>query len=383
MKQSADVVVLGGGVIGCSVAYQLARRGVRVTVIDAGEMGAQASAAATGMLAPFKLLGGDDSYLGLQRASLALFPGLVHELEEVTGICIDYQQTGSVRLARVSQLARLEAWVAAWCSRGVDMSMLQGGELARVEPALAPSYQVGVSLPSEAQVLAPAFAAALARAAALSGVHLFSGCQVVAVDRAGSRVVAVRTADGRVVGCGSVVLAAGAWSGQVGGELFGLQVPVTPANGQSVELRQPDIPVQHMVFGDGVYIAPKSGRRLYVGATHEDTGFTPTVTAQGTARLLEAACKLVPALAGCAVERAWAGLRPSTPDRRPVLGPAPGWENVALACGHNGFGVLLSAVTGQVIADLVTSGQLPDGARPFTLSRFGSSSSSSASAASA
>ncbi|MBV9690407.1 MAG: glycine oxidase ThiO [Ktedonobacteraceae bacterium] len=376
MAQAIDVVILGGGVVGCSVAYQLRRRGVTVMVLEPGAIGAQASSAATGLLSPYKLLGKpDDPYLALQRASLALFPGLAVELEELTGLSVDYHQTGCIRLARIGQAGRLEAWAATWRSHGVEMAVLQGEELACVEPALSRAYQMGVSIACEPQVLAPAYMATVARAAVLCGARLVADCQVVAVDRDGSRVVAVRTAEGGVIACGSLVLAAGAWSGLVGHELLGLRLPVTPANGQSLQVRQPGRALSHILFGEGIYLAPKTGGRLYVGATHEEIGFTPTVTAEGTARLLNAARLLVPGLDGCVVERSWAGLRPATPDRRPVLGTAPGWENVALACGHNSFGVLLSAITGTAIADLVTSGSLPDVARPFGLARFGSSSS--------
>src|SRR5216110_1163660 len=193
MSNATDVVILGGGVIGCSVAYQLARRGVSVAVLESGEIGAQASSAATGLLAPFKLLGKlDDPYLALQRASLALFPVFARELEELTGIAVDYQQTGCIRVVHAGQVARLEEWAASWCSRGVSMTVLQGEGLASVEPALSDVYQAAVSIPCEPQISATAYMAAVAQAAVLSGVRLVSGCQVVGLDRDGSRVVAVR-----------------------------------------------------------------------------------------------------------------------------------------------------------------------------------------------
>lgn len=377
MSNATDVVVLGGGVIGCSLAYQLARRGAKVVVLEAGEIGAQASSAATGLLAPFKLLAkADDAYLALQRASLALFPLLARELEELTDLSVDYQQTGSIRLASMSQSARLQEWAAAWCSRGVTMTVLQGEELAQHVPALAESYQIAVSIPSEPQVQAVSYMQAIVRAAELSGARLVAGCQIVGVDRDSSRVVAVRTADGDRFACEYLVLATGAWSGQVGNTLLELQLPVAPAGGQSLELRQPRQPLRHILFGEGIYLAPKGSERLYVGATHEDMGFVPTVTQQGTEWLLAAARRLIPGLVGCVVERAWAGLRPGTPDRRPIMGLAPGWKNVVLACGHNGFGVLLSAITSQVVAELVTGGSISEVARPFAFTRFDSPSAS-------
>ena len=368
---TTDVVILGGGIIGCSIAYQLARRGIGVVVLEAGDIGAQASSAATGLLAPFKPLGKlDDPYLVLQRASLALFPTLAKELEEFTGLSVGYRETGCVRVVPIGQLARLQDWAASWRSRGVAMTVLQGEELTHIEPALSEAYQVAVSIPCEPQVQATAYMAAIARAAVLSGARLVSGCQVIGVDRDGSRVIAVRTADGDKIACGSLVLATGAWSAQVSDDLLGVQLPVTPANGQSIEVRQPDQAVQHIVFGESIYLAPKHDGRLFIGATHSDTGFTPTVSSQASSHLLDAATRLVPSLSASVVERAWAGLRPATPDRRPILDLAPDWSNVALACGHNGFGMLLSAITGQVIADLITGERVSELARPFGLSRF-------------
>lgn len=372
-NQSADVVIVGGGVIGCIVAYQLGKRGISAIVVEQGEIGMQASSAATGMLAPFKPLGKlDDPYLTLQRASLALFPSLVAELEELTGISSEYHETGCIRLVRPEQLARLERWAAAWRDIGVSMQVLQGDDLARVEPALAEGYQVAVSIPCEPQVRAVAYMRAVAQAAARTGAVLVSGSQVIGVERDGSRVIAVRTAQGEAITCGSLVVAAGAWSG-IAGKLLGLHIPVTPAGGQSIELCQPPRPVAHIIFGEGIYLAPKLDGRLYVGATHEEMGFCPCVSPDGMARLLDTARRLVPGLSGCRVDRSWAGLRPATPDRRPILGLASGWDNVALACGHNGFGILLSPVTGQIIADLLEAGNVPAGAQPFSLSRFGSS----------
>lgn len=372
-NQSADVVIIGGGVIGCAVAYELGKRGMSVIVVEQSEIGMQASSAATGMLAPFKPLGKlDDPYLAFQRASLALFPSLVAELEELTGISVEYHETGCIRLGHPKQLARLERWAAAWRDAGISMQVLQGDDLARIEPTLAEGYQVAVSIPCEPQVRAVAYMRAVAQAAERSGAVLISGSQVVGVERDGSRVIAVRTSQEEIITCGSLVVAAGAWSGIVG-DLLGLHIPVTPAGGQSIELCQPLRPVAHIIFGEGVYLAPKLDGRLYVGATHEEMGFYPRVLPDGTSRLLDAAQRLVPDLCGCVVERSWAGLRPSTPDRRPILGLAPGWDNVVLACGHNGFGILLSPVTAQVIADLLTVGSILTGMQSFSLSRFGSS----------
>lgn len=366
---STDVAIVGGGVIGCLVAVQLARRGARVTVLEAGKLGAQASSAATGLLAPYKPMGKqDDAYLALQRASLALFPALVNELEGITGLAVEYHETGTLRLVQEKHLAALTSWAALWSNAGVPMEVVQAGRLAALEPPLAPGYSLAVRIPGEPQVRAAAFTAAVVQAARVAGVRLLEGCQVSSIERSGARALAVRTTQGNVIKFASLVLAAGAWSGNIGAGL-GLELPVSPVRGQSILLPQPARLVRHILFGEGVYMAPK-GDMLIVGSTHEDVGFNCETTPDGIARLLAAARRLVPELIDVEVSRAWAGLRPRTPDSRPVLGRAPGWDNVALACGHNGFGVLLSPITAQTVAHLVLTGESSELIRPFGLDRF-------------
>ena len=370
MQQSVDVVVIGGGVIGCAVAYELARRGMQVTVLEQGEIGMQASSAATGLLAPYKLLGKrDDAYLTLLRASLALFPEMVARLETESGLNVEYQESGCVRLAQHERIDRLREWATGWSQAGISMQVIEGEDLAAFEPALDKRHQTAVYISGEPQVRASRFVQAYAQACRQSGVTLRSGCSVVEVERAGTRVSAVQTSQGERFACGQVVLATGAWSGLLG-VLLQLEIPVRPARGESFLIAQPNVPVQHIVFGEGIYLAPRKGDQIVVGATHEDAGFSTEVSEAGIAKLFGAACRLVPGLVECTPSHAWAGLRPATPDRRPVLGLAPGWKNVALATGHNGFGVLLSVVTGQVIADVVTDGTVSELIGSFSLERF-------------
>jgi len=213
MQLSTDVVIIGGGVVGCLIAYQLRKLGLRVIVLERGVVGGQASTAATGLLAPFKPLGKlEDSYLDLQRTSLALFPQLVEELEDLTDIQVEYRQTGTVRIVPEKQASRLEKWTREWQERGVEMNVLQGEALRQLEPALASEYQLAVAVPSEPQVRAAYFMQAVALAAKMRGVLLLEQCQVISIERECSRVVAVQTRDGTSVACGHVIIAAGAWS---------------------------------------------------------------------------------------------------------------------------------------------------------------------------
>lgn len=370
MSHATDVLIIGGGVIGCSIAYQLAKRGVCVRVLEQGKLGAQASGAATGLLAPIKLLArGDDPYLSLQLTSMKLFPHFVRELEDVTGQCVEHHQTGTLRIASPKQEPRLDAWVAHWQEVGYQMQVLRGDEIQRMEPSLSSAYTTAVTIPEEPQVQACLYMDAIIQAARLHGVVFSEGEEVVSIDRVGSRVVGVHTRQGESLTCGHLVIATGAWSARVG-EWLRLVLPVSPLQGQSVMIRQPERAIRHILFGEGVYIAPKPQGMLYIGATCDEVGFELQVTEEGITRLVQAASLIVPSLVVSQRECSWAGLRPRTPDHRPILGRVPEWSNVSLACGHNGFGILLSVITGQVLAESIATGADVDILHPYTVERF-------------
>lgn len=348
--KTADVVIVGGGIIGCSIAYQLGKRGVHALVLEQGEIGMQASNAAIGMLAPFHLTAKPgNEQVELRRASLALFPALVQELESLTGIPIEYQQIGSLRLADAGQHVRLIQWMQDWRAAGVDTNIVYN-DLRRVEPALSPTHHLAVYIPCEAQVRTQRYMQAVARASELTGATLREHTAMVGAKCREEGVQAVYTSHGEMIACGSLVIAAGAWSNMVAG-LLSFGAHVKPQGGQAIEVSQPVTPVKHLLFGDGVYIAPKSGKKLYIGATHEDMGFTPTTSEDSTAKLLAAARAVVPGISDVHA-RAWAGLRPAY-RHGPYIGRASVFPNVFLATGHGGFGILLSPITGQMIADLV------------------------------
>ena len=370
MKRSTDVVIVGGGVIGCSIAYALRKRRVDVVVLDQGEIGAQASRAAIGMLAPLKPFAKpDDPYTTLLLSSLARFPSLVAELEEATGIDIEYARTGTLRVMHPRQLTRLQTWIAIWRQEGYLLELLTGDRLRACEPGLAPSVSLALYRPSEPQLNASQLMKAYVRAAEQLGGCFYACEEVIALNHHGNSITGVQTAQGHSIACGHLVLATGAWAGRCGAWL-GLALPVQPLRAQSLAVRQPAIPIRHLLFGKGIYLAPKSNGRVIVGVARDEAGFAVQTTPEGVAWLASAAQQLVPALDRCAVEQAWAGLLPITPDARPLLGRAPSWNNVTLACGYNGYGILLAASTGEMLAEQVVIGQLPESLRPFLLERF-------------
>jgi glycine oxidase len=371
VNRAKDVLVLGGGVIGCSIAYHLAKAGIEVLVVDQGEVGAQASSAAAGLLAPLLPFSSSPEFARLLLASFALFPALVPELEAASGSPVHFERTGALRTANNARgVARLERHLDSWRSWGFQPTMLTGDGARSIEPELSPGISGAVFAPEEAQVKAPALVNAFARAAANTGATLRDHTEVVSLQCRSGRVTGVLTAQGETLSCNHLVVAAGAWSA-IGGAWLGLDVPVRPLRGQILLLRQPSSPVRHILFGEGIYLAPKVGGTVLVGATKDDVGFDTQITPEGVAWLREAAQRLVPALGGSELVAAWAGLRPKTPDGQPILGPVPGWGNVTIATGHNAFGLMLSAITGQLIAQQVTTADTPELLRPFSPLRFG------------
>ena len=369
MKQITDVVIIGGGIIGCAVAYQLRKQGVDVVVVDKGEIGGEASSAATGLLAPIRpFLKPQNSYLPLQLASLALFPSLVPELESVSGIAIEFERTGTLRVVQARQETRLRAWMQDWQQRGFPIELLTGNELHRQEPALASHIATAIYNPDEPQLNAAQLMNAYACAVANLGTILLTHTEVTGILRRGKRVTGISTPQGEIA-CGHLVIAAGAWSA-ICGNWLDLAIPVQPLRGQSLALFQPASPVQHIIFGERVYLAPKPDGSIFVGATRDNVGFDCSTTVEGITWLRDAVMRLAPGIDTGSIKRAWAGLRPQTPDTWPILGSAPGWENVFLACGHGGFGILLSAITGQVAAEAIITGQSPLLIQPFGLQRF-------------
>ena len=370
MQTTTDVIVIGGGVIGCSIAYFLRKAGVEVIVLDQGEIGAQASSAAAGLLAPLGSLSGPGPYADLLLASWSLFPELLPELEEASGIRMEYARTGALRVVRnPKSSANLRKRMQEWQPLGLELHWLSGDEARQREPLLAPDICAAVYAPEESQVKATAVVRAFARAAGNLGAKLYSHIEVQGVRREGKLITGVYTSEGETLACNHVVIASGAWAAE-SGIWLDLPLPVTPQRGQILTLRQPAQPLRHLIFGEAVYLAPKLDGTVVVGATKEEVGFQKQVTAGGISWLLNTAIRLATSLDSSPIEQMWAGLRPRTPDNLPILGTALLWENVTLAVGHGSVGVMLSAITGQTIAQLVATGIEPELIAPFSVERF-------------
>ncbi len=365
----ADVVVVGGGVVGCAIAWFLARERVSVALLERDDLARHASGVAAGMLTPIAEARAEGPLLRFGLASLADFEALVAELRERTGVDPEHTRSGLLFAARTPaeaealqvkarELAHLGlAWVAP--------------EVARSrEPQLAPDLLGALWSPQEGHVRGGLLTRAYARAAEGLGARLERGTPVIGLLRRRDRVSGVRTAAGDWT-AGHVVVASGPWAGEVTGWLgLGLPLPIVPVRGQILELEGPPAPLHTVLWGEGVYLVPRRDGSVTVGATEERVGFDCRVTAEGVRGLLAAAIRLVPALADARLLGAWAGLRPDTPDHLPAIGPLPGVQGLLLAVGHYRKGVLLSPATGRLVTDLVLGKGLPPEARPFLPARW-------------
>jgi len=360
-----DVIIVGGGVIGCAIAYHLAQAGVQVTLFERGEIGGEASGEAAGMLRPLDESLERGALVDLCLASLRLFGPLADTLREETGIDIEYLCSGILRVALTDDEARrLHHLVER--TQGL-LEWADPEALRTLEPRLAPA-RGGFYFPHLHQVNAGRFTQALAQAATARGALLRQGVGVTGLLTNGSRVTGVRSSEGKAAAA-HVVLAAGPWTATFGRQL-GAALSVRPVRGQMLAFASS--PVRNIVFWEGQsFLLPKANGLLFVGSTAEEVGFRKNTTGKALAGLRRMATTLVPSLAYTEVASTWAGLRPASPDGLPILGPVPGWEGVNVASGHFRKGILLAPITGQLIAQQLTRGETEIPLEPFfTPARF-------------
>jgi glycine oxidase len=369
---AVDVAVVGAGVIGLSIAWRLALRGVATAVFERASAGAGASLAATGMLAAAaEHEPGCHDLLALALDSQRQWPQFRAALEAQSGGDIDFRQGGTlvVALSR-DEVERLRFRYDLHKRCGLPTRFIGGPEVRALEPALRPSVAAGLYCADDHQVDPRLVMAALRAAYVAAGGRLCEQCAVTGVDLEGGRVAGLATARG---GCRArtVVLTAGAWTGDL--LPSGLTVPVRPLKGQALAVRttRDTGTLAHVVWTEQIHMAPKGDGRLIVGATVEERGFDDTVTAGGLFALLEGARRAFPAIEEMAIEAVWTGFRPSSIDDAPILGPTsiPG---LVLATGHHRNGYLLAPATASAIEALIADGALPVLAQPFALDRFGS-----------
>ncbi|WP_380284761.1 glycine oxidase ThiO [Kitasatospora purpeofusca] len=373
----ADVLVVGGGIIGLAVAWRAAQRGLHVVVVDPRHGGGAAQVAA-GMLAPVtELQYGEEPLLRLGMASNERYAAFAAELTEASGgHDTGYRQCGTIAVALdADDRAELRELHAFHQRLGLDSQWLTGREARRLEPMLAPGVRGGLHVTDDHQVDGRRLAAALVHACERAGAVLRRGeAAELLVEH--DRATGVRLATGERVTAERVVLAAGSRSHLLPGLPPGVLPAIRPVKGQVLRLSVPEAyrpflsrNVRAVVRGGHLYLVPRENGELVVGATTEEQGYDTTVTAGGVYELLRDAHELVPGITELPLVETGAGLRPGSPDNAPLLGPTalPG---LVAATGHYRNGVLLTPVTGDLVADYLATGTLPELARPFSPTRF-------------
>jgi glycine oxidase len=362
-----DVLVIGGGVIGCAIAHRLASRGASVGVVDPRAPGQGASRASAGMLAPFTEGRHDPVLQQLGTSSLGKYDDLIAELR-ADGNLVAYRRGGSIDIATTADdLARLETVATALVAEGTSFERLSAEALHDVEPAITPHASSGLRIPAHGAVDVPQLVRALLASATRRGVSLHHAA--VRRVRSSPDGLDVETAAG-VLSARHVVLAAGCWSGGI--ELDGAvaPLPVQPVRGQLLVLQAEAPLLTHTLWAPGCYIVPWPDGSVMVGATVEHVGFDERSTAQAVRDLLSAAIDVVPGLGHAALAEVRVGLRPGTDDDRPLVGRSSVVDGLIYATGHYRNGALLAPLTADAVADLVEGTPLDEAWAPCSPARF-------------
>jgi glycine oxidase len=372
MSKSADAVdvaIIGAGVMGCALALRLAQRGLAVTVVERGIPGAEASSAAAGILGPQWEAEGAGPLLDLGLRSRALYPSFAVELRELSGIDVGHAKSGLLEVALDEEQERGLLARRVWQqARGLRSELLGAAEARAAEPHLGPAVRSALRLPDEGHVNARLLARALSQAAAIAGARFLQGRYVRRVLTAGGKAQGLEL-DGETLAAGTVVVAAGSWSSLVEGS--GVPPPIVrPARGQmvAIEVRPPLFRHVLAPFARG-YLVPRLDGTVLAGSTLEMVGYRKEVTVAGLAEILAMVRAVVPALDHASVVETWSNFRPFTDDHLPVLGKTS-VEGLVLATGHYRYGILLTPITAQLLAELIATGTSSVDLTPFSVARF-------------
>ena len=370
---SPDVIIVGGGVIGCSIAYHLTLAGSSVRLIERDRLASGASGVAAGMLAPQVEAHYDDPFFDLCLRGRDEHVELAEDLKDGVGLDVERRTTGVFRLAldeaeRV-ELKRQMQWQV---KRGLRAEWFEPHELGALEPLLSGAagrlLAGGLWFPDEAQVHSQRLVAALAAASVQRKAVLSEGVWATEILVEGHRAIGVRTPAG-VVEAESVVLAAGVWSTDIA-RAAGVEVPVSPVKGQLITLRAIGRSLQRILWTGECYLVPKTGGQVILGATEEEGNYDRRPTLAGVGALATAALEQLPWAGQFTIEGVWAGLRPAAPDRFPIVGWAPGLDNLLVATAHYRNGVLLGPLTGRRVSEAIRTGVIASELAPFGLERF-------------
>lgn len=369
-QKTADVAIIGGGVIGLAIARALAQRGTRdVLVIERSSLGAEASSAAAGMLAPQAEADSADDFFRLCCQSRDMYPAFAQALNEETGIDIELETSGTLYLAFTekdeSELEKRYEWQA---HDGLEVEKLSA-ELAKLlEPSISDDVRAALKFPRDTQVENRRLISALAAANDALGVRVLTGVSVDSLKIKRNRVAGIETSRG-FISCERVVIASGAWTTHILNEA--LPNPrIEPVRGQMVSFEAIPQIARHVIYSPRGYIVPRRDGRLLAGSTTEHAGFDKRVTAAGVQSIVNSALEISQRIAALPLTSAWAGLRPRAADGLPVLGPCAEIEGVFFATGHYRNGILLTPITGELLARAILDEEISPPLQIFSPDRF-------------
>jgi len=372
---NADVIIVGGGVIGCAVAFRLAQARLKVLILERGEPGAEASTAAAGMLGAQGERVAPEVFADLCLASRDLYPRFVAEIEEASRQNVAYRRDGTLLVAlEEKQADELHETFQAQTRRGFQLELLEAAEVHRRVPGLAPDLRCGLFVPGDHWLDTERLMRALIESCRRLGVRFHAGQAVTRLNVKNGRVESVEARSGAHVAsdscsAGIFVLAAGCWSREL---VAALDIPLAlePCRGQLVEFEAPEeLP---LAVRSGLhYLVPRPERRVVVGTTAEYAGFEKAVTGEGLHSILQGTTRLAPLVNRLRFRRAWAGLRPDTADHLPILGYGK-LENLIFATGHFRNGILLAPATAQLVSELLLTGTTSHPIETYTPLRFAS-----------
>jgi glycine oxidase len=381
-----DVLIIGGGVIGLSLAWDLAKRGQSVQVIDQGLPGREASWAGAGILPAASKAASKHPYEQLRGLACELHPQWAEELQAATGIDTGYRRSGGVHLARTpGEAAALGAWAALLRDEGIPIERVSGTEVEKLEPGIARSalsteYSVLINtrtqypvpsswyyIPDESQLRNPWHLEALVAACRQAGVAITPNTPAVSVVARGCEISGVDSPSG-MISARQYCFTAGAWTGQLLKSL-GLPIGVLPVRGQMVLFQCRRLPIARIINEGSRYLVPREDGRVLAGSTEEEVGFDKRTTDEAIAELVSFSRSIVPALVGATIEKTWAGLRPGSFDGLPYMGPLPGLKNAFVATGHFRSGLFLSTATAVVMSQLLRGAEPAIDLGPFRVGR--------------
>lgn len=370
MVHTSEIVVIGGGVIGLVIAWRLSHNGHRVTVLERGQIGREASWAAAGMLAPHCELDQPDAFFELCQKSLEAYPAFISALKQETGYAIDYITNGTIFPALSDgDQQKLEIRYKRQKEAGLPVELLSAKASRRLEPNLSCHVQMALRYPADHQVENRDLIRALTQAIRQLGGIIHEGTAVKRILTDQSQVIGVQ-ADSVSWETRHIVNATGSWARYLDGVPNTVRPPIRPVHGQILSLATGDAwPFRHTIYSSKTYLVPRSNGRLLIGATVEESGFRKEVTVEGILQLFHGALRLAPALRSYPFEATWSGLRPTTSDGLPILGPTA-VQGLYLATGHYRNGILLAPITGDLMADMIENQSIPSLMKPFLPDRF-------------